>query len=152
MSVVAHESASLDALARDRARRRTRWTLAAGVSLGSTGHIAAVTVATIVAQDLLGSPTLAGAPGASVVLGAAAGALMLSSIMARRGRRVGLAGGYVIGVGGAILATLAVLARAFPLLLIGTFLIGFGNSSNLLSRYAAADLAPVARRASAIGF
>jgi MFS family permease len=30
-------------------------------------------------------------------------------------------------------------------------LIGFGNSSNQLSRYAAADMAPVARRASAIG-
>ena len=34
---------------------------------------------------------------------------------------------------------------------VGTFLIGFGNSSNQLSRYAAADLYPDARRASAIG-
>ena len=42
------------------------------VALGSTGHIAAVTVAAIVGQDLLGSATLAGAPGATVVLGAAA--------------------------------------------------------------------------------
>jgi MFS family permease len=38
-----------------------------------------------------------------------------------------------------------------PLLLIGTFLIGFGNSANNLSRYAAADMYPAARRASAIG-
>jgi len=135
-----------------RARRRTRWALAAGVALGSTGHIAAVTVATIVAQDLLGSTALAGAPGSTVVLGAALGALVLSGLMARRGRRLGLASGYIVGVGGALVATVAVLARSFPLLLVGTFLIGFGNSSNLLSRYAAADLVPAAKRASAIGF
>jgi len=71
--------------------------------------------------------------------------------MARRGRRLGLATGYLVGVGGALLATAAILTRSFPLLLLGTFLIGFGNSSNLLSRYAAADLVPVARRARAIG-
>ena len=152
MTLVAAEAAGLDPAAREQARSLTRWILVAGVALGSTGHIAAVTVATIVAQDLLGSTTLAGAPGAAVVLGAAAGALLLSQVMARRGRRLGLAAGYLIGVGGAVLATLAILTRSFPLLLLGTFLIGFGNSSNLLSRYAAADLVPVARRARAIGF
>jgi MFS family permease len=106
----------------------------------------------IVAQDLLGSPTLAGAPGAAVVLGAAVGSLVLSSMMVRRGRRIGLVSGYLISVAGALLATIAVLIRSFPLLLLGTTLIGFGNSSNLLSRYAAADLVPVASRATAIGF
>lgn len=141
-----------DQAALDRARRRTRWALTAGVALGSTGHIAAVTVATIVAQDLLGDTTLAGAPGSTVVLGAALGALVLSALMVGRGRRLGLASGYVIGVGGALVATLAVVVRSFPLLLLGTFLIGFGNSSNLLSRYAAADLVPAPKRASAIGF
>ena len=145
-------AATLDPAALARARRRTRWALSAGVALGSTGHIAAVTVATIVAQDLLGSTTLAGAPGSTVVLGAALGALLRSALMARRGRRLGLASGYVIGVGGALLATLAIVVRSFPLLLLGTFLIGFGNSSNLLSRYTAADLVPAAKRASAIGF
>jgi MFS family permease len=122
-----------------------------GVAVGSTGHIAAVTVATIVAKDMLGSDALAGLPGATVVLGAAIGALLLSSLMARRGRRAGLVLGYVIGVTGALVATGAVLARSFPLLLVGTVLIGFGNSSNQLSRYAAADMVPQARRASAIG-
>jgi predicted MFS family arabinose efflux permease len=144
--------AALDPATLARARRRTRWALSAGVALGSTGHIAAVTVATIVAQDLLGSTTLAGAPGSTVVLGAAMGALLLSALMARRGRRIGLASGYVIGVGGALLASAAIFTRSFPLLLLGTFLIGFGNSSNLLSRYTAADMVPAAKRASAIGF
>lgn len=148
MTALAATSAVTDL---DPARRRVRWALTAGVALGSTGHIAAVTVATIVARDLLGSDTLAGLPGATVVLGAAVGAVLLSMLMARRGRRPGLTLGYAIGVVGALVATAAVLVRAFPLLLVGTLLIGFGNSSNQLSRYAAADMVPPGRRASAIG-
>ena len=132
-------------------RRRTVWTLVAGVGLGSTGHIAAVTVATIVAQEIAGTSAWAGAPAAAVVLGSAIGSTLLSMLMARRGRRIGLVSGYTIGVGGALVATGGIVAASLPLLLLGTFLIGFGNSSNQLSRYAAADLYPAERRASAIG-
>ncbi len=135
----------------DRLRRRAVRTLVAGVALGSTGHIAAVTVATIVAADLGGSSIWSGAPGAAVVLGAAAGSIVLARIMVARGRRRGLASGYTIGVAGALLATLAILAASLPLLLAATVMIGFGNSANQLSRYAAADLAAPNRRASAIG-
>jgi MFS family permease len=134
-----------------RLRRRTMWSLVAGVALGSTGHIAAVTVATIVARDIAGDTAWSGAPGATVVLGAAAGAVTLSQVMVRSGRRAGLATGYGIGVGGAFVATLAVVIASLPLLLLGTFLIGFGNASNQLSRYVAADLFPPDRRASALG-
>jgi MFS family permease len=136
----------------ERLRRRTVATLVAGVALGSTGHIAAVTVATIVATHISGGTTAwSGAPSATVVLGSAAGAVGLSWLMVRRGRRFGLAAGYVISVLGAIVATVAVIVLSLPLLLIGTVLIGVGNSSNQLSRYVAADLAPPDRRASAIG-
>jgi MFS family permease len=151
MSFMAHEAAHLDADALDAARERSRIALFGGVALGSTGHIAAATVAAIVGHELLGTPALAGAPGAAVVFGAAVGAVALSWIMARRGRRAGLTGGYLTGVVGALLATGAVILRSFPLLILGTFLIGFGNSSNNLSRYAAADLVPANRRAVAIG-
>ncbi|NJD29866.1 MAG: MFS transporter, partial [Chloroflexi bacterium] len=151
MSSITAEAAGLDARSIDAARSRTRWALVAGVALGSTGHIAAITVSTIVAQQVLGVEALAGAPGAAVVLGAALGAVVLSSIMARRGRRLGLVAGYLISVLGAFVATSSVLTISFPLLLIGMLLIGFGNSSNQLSRYAAADLVPPDRRAVAIG-
>jgi MFS family permease len=134
-----------------RLRQRTVLSLMAGVALGSTGHIAAVTVATIVARDLAGSAAWSGAPGATVVLGAALGSTLLSRLMVTRGRAPGLTLGYLIGVSGAVVATIAVIGRSLPLLLLGTALIGFGNSSNQLSRYVAADLFPVARRASAIG-
>ena len=135
----------------DRLRRRTHWSLFAGVALGSTGHIAASTVSSIAAQHIAGSTEWTGAPGAAVVVGAALGAVSLSQIMVRRGRRVGLAAGYGIGVAGAFVATLAVVVASLPMLLIGTVLIGFGNASNQLSRYVAADLYPPARRASALG-
>lgn len=151
MSVLAHEAAHLDAHALDAARLRSRIALFAGVAFGSTGYIAAVTVAAIVGQDLLGSATLAGLPGATVVLGAAAGAILLSGIMAKRGRRLGLTVGYILAVFGALIATLAIVTRSFPILVVGTFLIGFGSSSNNLSRYAAADLVPAKRRPVAIG-
>jgi MFS family permease len=134
-----------------RHRRRAVRTLVGGVALGSTGHIAAVTVATIVAQDLAGTSALSGAPGAAVVAGAALGATLLSRLMVRRGRRTGLAAGYAVGVAGAVLATIAIVARSMPLLLLGMLLIGFGNASNQLSRYAAADMFPSHRQASALG-
>ena len=151
MAFMAHEAAHLDGPAIALARRRTRWALFLGVALGSTGHIAAVTVAAIVGKDLLGNAALAGAPGATVVLGAALGAIALSSLMSRRGRRLGLTSGYLVGLVGAVIATAAVVIRSFPLLLLGTFLIGFGNASNNLSRYAAADLVSPRDRAIAIG-
>jgi MFS family permease len=125
--------------------------LFAGVALGSTGHIAAVTVTAIVALELGKDRNLAGLPAAAVVFGAAIGATVLGAVMGRWGRRPGLAGGYVIGVIGALVAVAGIVAESFPLLLLGSLAIGFGNSSNQLSRYAAADMYPTRRRASAIG-
>ena len=135
----------------DDLRRRTVRSLFSGVALGSIGYIAAVTIGTIVARDLSGSPLLSGAPGATAVLGAATGAAILSRLMIARGRRFGLTVGYGIGAAGALIATVAVVVRSFPLLLLGTVLIGFGNAAGQLSRYVAADLYPSVRRASAIG-
>jgi MFS family permease len=134
----------------ERLRRRTVWSLLGGVALGSTGHIAAVTVATIVAKDLGGSASIAGAPAAAVVLGAALGATVLSWLMSRSGRRPGLAAGYAIGVVGALVAVGSIVGRSLPGLLAGSLLIGFGNSANTLSRYAAADLYPADRRGRAL--
>ena len=132
-------------------RRRTVAVLFTGVALGSTGHIAAVTVTSIVALELGRDRTLAGLPAAAVVLGAAIGATILGAIMGRWGRRPGLVSGYLVGLIGALIAIAGIVAQSFPILLVGCLAIGFGNSSNQLSRYAAADMYPARRRASAIG-
>ena len=55
------------------------------------------------------------------------------------------------GVVGAAIAIAGIVGVSFPVLLLGSLLIGFGNSANQLSRYAAANLSPPDRRASAIG-
>ncbi len=144
-------TADLPPIELERLRRRTVWALVAGVALGSTGHIAAATVATIAAKQIAGTSAWSGAPGAAVVMGAAVGAVALSQVMVRRGRRFGLAAGYALGVLGAFVGTAAIVLASLPLLLVGTFLIGFGNASNQLSRYTAADLVPPERHASAIG-
>ena len=136
---------------REALRRRTVGVLFAGVALGSTGHIAAVTVTSIVALELGGDRTLAGLPAAVVVFGAAVGATILGWVMGRWGRRPGIAAGYLVGVLGALVAIVGIVAGSFPLLLVGSLGVGFGNSSNQLSRYAAADMYPSSRRASAIG-
>jgi MFS family permease len=149
MSDLARDARSGPELAH--ARRRARWTLVSAVALGSTGYIAAVTVTTIVARDLLGSGTWAGLPGAGIVLGAAAGAVLLSQLMSARGRRPGLVLGYATVILGSLIAVAAILARSFPLLVGGVVVIGFGNAANQLARYAAADMVPPQRRAWAIG-
>src|SRR5215212_956193 len=101
-------------------RRRSVGVLVGGVALGSTGHIAAVTVTSLVAQEIGGDRSLAGLPAAAAVLGA------------------------VVAIAGIVILSL-------PIVLLGSLAVGFGNSSNQLSRYAAADMYPTNRRASAIG-
>ena len=144
-------AASLDPSEAASLRRRMIWVLFAISALGSTGYIAAVTVGTLVAAELVGSASLSGMPAASAVLGTAVAASLLSSLMLRVGRRPGLLGGLLVGVGGASMAVGAILLGSLPLLLVGSALTGFANGAGNLGRYVASDLVPPTRRASAIG-
>jgi len=132
-------------------RRRLQTSLVLGVGLGSTGYIAAITVATIVAKELSGGSSFAGLPGAAIVLGSAAASQLLSRFMVLYGRRAGLVLGYGIGAVGALAAGIAVALASFPLFIAATAAMGCANAANQLSRYTAADMYPESRRASAIG-
>jgi MFS family permease len=98
-------------------------------------------VATLVAADQL-STSLAALPNTGAVAGTGAGALMLSRLMRRRGRRRGLLIGYAVACTGALLAAAAVSRHDVTLLVAGMALLGVGNAGGQLSRYAAADLNP----------
>jgi len=135
-----------------RVRRRLTGVLFGSVAIGRTGYIAAITMTTLVAEDMLGSATLAGLPGAISVLGTAFGGARLSALMDRVGRRRGLSTGYGIVALGAAGAAAATALGAFPLLVISMALFGFGASADNLARYAAADIYPAHRRGSAIAF
>ncbi|HSK06883.1 MAG TPA: MFS transporter [Acidimicrobiia bacterium] len=132
-------------------RSRLTAVLFGGVALGSTAHIAAVTVSTLAVDEITGSSTLAGVPSASAVVGTALGTSLLTLSMARRGRRPGLIWGYIVAASGAIASLFAMATLSFPLLIAGMALLGVGNASNALARYTAADMHPPDRRGAALG-
>ena len=135
-----------------RTRRAAMTALFASAGLSSTGYIAAIIVAPLIAEDLLGSATLSGLPSAVTVIGMAIGSMILSTRMAKRGRRSGLILGYAVVAVAAVLAVVATNLASFSLFSIAMFALGTGHSANRLTRYAAADLYEPARRASAIGW
>jgi MFS family permease len=132
-------------------RRRLTGVLFSGVALGATAYIAAVTVSTLAAEEIVGSATLSGVPSATATIGTAIGATLLTRSVVRRGRRPGLITGYAIGVAGCLVAILAFGMDSFPLFLLGMALLGLGNASTHLARYTAAEMYPVARRGAALG-
>jgi MFS family permease len=134
----------------DRTRRRLTAVLFGAVGLGTTGYIAAVTVTGLATRAITGSATLAGVPGALAVAGTALGTTVLSSTVARHGRRPALGGGYAIGAAGAAVAALGVMASSLPWLLVGMAVLGFGQASAQLARYAAGDMAVAERRGTAV--
>lgn len=131
-------------------RSRLTWLLFFGRSLSSAGFIAGATVATIVAKQLTGQAALAGVPGALYLLGAALAAYPAARLMERVGRRPGLSLGFAVGIGGAVVAGLAVVFHSFAGFLLGYALIGASQGFNDLGRYAAAEMHPLAERARAI--
>jgi len=127
-------------------------TLFAAQVCGSTGHSMTMAVGSIMAATISGTNTWSGLPVAVAALGAALGSWPLSRMMDRSGlRRPGLALGYALAVGGAILGVVSVAGRSFPLLLAAMALFGLSSTSNLLARYAAADISPGAQRGRAMG-
>jgi len=119
-------------------------------SLSSAGFIAVFTVNALVGAELSGQPALAGVPEAVRVLGQAFAALAWGYSMERIGRRRGLAMGQVVGVVGSGIAGGAVIARSFPLFLVGLVLMGMARASADLGRFAAAEVHLPADRGRAI--
>jgi MFS family permease len=137
-------------LSRTQVQRHIMIVLVAAQVLSGAGLAAGVTVGALLAQDMLNSTSLAGLPSALGTAGSALAALAVGRISQARGRRPGLAAGYLAGaVGSAGVIAAAILGNAV-LLFLSLFVYGAGMATNLQARYAGADLAPPARRASAV--
>ena len=132
-------------------RVRLMATLFVAQVLGSTGHSIVMAVGGILAAAITGTNAWVGVPVAVAALGAALASWPLSRLMARVGRRPGLTLGYGLAVVGAGLGMAGVLVSSFALLLIGMALFGIAQTSNLLARYAAADVTPKSERGRAMG-
>ena len=132
-------------------QRRTLRVLALGQVIGAGALASAVTVGAFVVQGILGQNTpWAGLATASVTVGTAIMAQLLSRLMQRRGRRAGLQLGYGLAVIGGVIAALGAERESLTLFVIGLFLYGNGQASNLLARYAATDLAQPHERSQAM--
>lgn len=123
-------------------QRRTLRTLTAGQIVGAASTSSAVTVGAYVIQEILGQKTpWGGIATATVTVGTAFMAQVLSRIMSRRGRRPGLQLGYALAAVGAVTAGVGAQQSSLGVFLVGLFMFGNGGASNLLARYAATDLA-----------
>jgi len=132
-------------------RRKLMATLFAAQVCGSTGHSMSLAVGAIMAAAITGTNTWSGMPVAVAALGGALASWPLSRLMERSGRRGGLALGYGLAVIGAVLGVAGVAIGSFTVMLVGMALFGISNTSNLLARYAAADITPGPRRGRAMG-
>ena len=132
-------------------QKRTLRVLTMGQIIGAAALASAVTVGAYVVQDILGDTTpWGGIATATVTIGTAFMAQVLSRLMMRRGRRPGLQLGYALATVGALIAATGAENKSLVLFMIGLFLFGNGQASNLLARYAATDLADPSNRASSM--
>lgn len=132
-------------------RTRLMTTLFVAQVCGSTGHSISLAVGSIVAAEITGTNVWSGMPVAIGSVGTALASWPLARLMARFGRRPGLALGYGLAVAGALGGMAGVIAGSFLVMLVGMALFGIANTSNLLARYAAADITPVSNRGRAMG-
>ncbi|MFJ8434078.1 MFS transporter [Kitasatospora sp. NPDC094019] len=131
-------------------QRRILAVLVAAQLVSGAGLTAGIVVGALLADQMLGSTGLAGIPTALFTGGSMIGALVVGRLCQRRGRRPGLGTGYAIGALGSVGVVAAVALDQVALLLPSLLVYGAGTATNLLARYAGADLAAPHRRARAL--
>lgn len=122
--------------------------LVAGV-LGGLGQSVAGSAGALLAERV-GGATVTGLPQALIVIGAGVSALWLSRVTGVQGRGPALGAGALIAVAGAVAVIAAAWLSWLPLVLVGSLLLGAGNTAVMLGRYAAAELVPDQSRARAM--
>ena len=138
---------------REALQKRTLRVLVTGQVVAAASLSAAVTVGAFVIQDILGQQTpWGGLSSATFTMGSAFMSQVLARVMSKRGRRVGLEYGYSLAIAGGLIAGFGVNRNSLAFFLLGLFLYGSGQASNLLSRYAAMDLAAPDKRSQAMSY
>ena len=122
-------------------QRRTLRVLMGGIIPGGAAMSSAYSSAAILGEELTGNELLGGIAASGLTMGAAFTAIPLARVMAERGRRPGIAGGYAIAGVGAVVCLAAAQIGWYPLLVLGMMGIGLGYASNMAARFASADLA-----------
>jgi MFS family permease len=131
-------------------QRHSVRTLVASQVAGGLGVSAAIAVGAVVVTDVFEREELSGLVQSAQVLGSALLAMPAASLAVSHGRRIGLGLAYGLGALGALVAVVGTQLQLFPLLLVGTALLGGGSTAGLQARYAATDLAPASSRGRAL--
>ncbi len=131
-------------------RRRTLAVLAATQMLGGAGLSTTAAVGGLDAARLSGSAAVGGLAPTAAALGAALVGLPLARTAERAGRRIGLRQGYLTATAGAAVASVAVAAGSWRLLIAAAVLIGAATATTLAARFAATDLVAPGQRGRAL--
>ena len=102
-------------------QRRTLIVLSVAQVISGIGVAVGLALSALVVARLSGSEAIGGLAGTSAVLGAALFAIPVARISSRSGRRPGLTLAYGVAALGALIATVAIMAGSWPLLLAGMF-------------------------------
>jgi MFS family permease len=131
-------------------QRRTLAVLLLAQILSGAGLAAGITVAALLAEQMLGSSRWSGLPTVFFTVGSAAAAVGLGRLSQRFGRRAGLSTGYLIGALGTVGVVVAAGMGNIVLFFASMIVYGAGAATNLQARYAGADLAAPSRRGRAV--
>jgi predicted MFS family arabinose efflux permease len=125
--------------------------LATATPIGALGLAAGGSAGALLAKEMTSSSAAAGVPLGALVLGSAAGAILIAGRTSRVDRAAGLRLGYAIGTVGAAIVILSAVVESFGLLLAGSAALGAANAAIFLTRYAAAELGGESGRGRALG-
>jgi predicted MFS family arabinose efflux permease len=130
--------------------RRDIFLLACCQALLLTNSSGLISMNGLVGYSLAQTKSLATLGATTYVIGSALATMPMSLWMARVGRRMGFMTGALVNVGGCALAAYALSIHSFALFCLATGIIGIYNAVGLQYRFAAAEVATAADRATAI--
>lgn len=135
----------------DRRRRTAARALAFAGALGGFAQSLAGAAGALLAERVGGSVAVAGLPQTLLVVGAAISAVLLGRVARDHGRGPALALGTGLALVGCGAVVLAGILDSLAGIVVGSTLLGSGNTAVMLGRYAGADLAPEHARGTAMG-
>lgn len=128
-------------------QRRMLLVLSLATILGGLGVGASLSVGALLLAEVSGNDAISGLASAMFNAGAAFAGIPLARLAARRGRRAALVLGSAVAMLGALVAIFATVIDQWWLLGIGIGMLGVASAVQLLSRFAATDLALPRNRA-----
>jgi len=128
-------------------QRRTVIVLSTATVLGGLGVGSALSVGALLLAEVSGNDAISGLASSMFGVGTAVAGIPLARFAARKGRRQAMVVGSLIAMIGALVAVYSTIIGQWWLLALGLAGMGLANAVQLLSRFAATDLALPRNRA-----